>query len=520
MIMSFIRMVENQNNVKVKQVRTDNGTEFRNHELESFCDEKGISQNFSSPYTLEQNGIAKRKNKTFIEAARTMLNRSVLSKHFWTSAVRIAYYTQNRPVIIKRRDKTPYEIFRETILDISYFHVFGCPVFIHNYKDHLGKFDAKADDGYFLGYSFVLKSFRVFNTRRHSSVKTPVVPPNNLGPDLASKPVNETSYRGMIGSLMMVENQNNVKVKQVRTDNGTEFRNHELESFCDEKGISQNFSSPYTLEQNGIAKRKNKTFIEAARTMLNRSVLSKHFWTSAVRIAYYTQNRPVIIKRRDKTPYEIFRETILDISYFHVFGCPVFIHNYKDHLGKFDAKADDGYFLGYSFVLKSFRVFNTRRHSSVKTPVVPPNNLGPDLASKPVNETSYRGMIGSLMYLTTIRPDIQFYIVLCVRYQSNLKESNLTAMKRILRVLYDEVDVIKIALGQVNAMIAEMKVMNDPFEHAEYLGCLRDRKRMLGWKIMGLNQRIKDTEGELRTIKDLINKVEFGTGGEDYHLGM
>ncbi|GKD07637.1 retrovirus-related pol polyprotein from transposon TNT 1-94 [Tanacetum coccineum] len=134
--------------------RNDNGTEFRNHKLESFCDEKGISQNFSSPYTPEQNGVAERRNKTLIKAARTMLHGLVLSKHFWTNAVRIACYTQNRPIIVKRHDKTSYEIFRERIPYISYFHVFGCPVFIHNYKDHLGKFNAKADDGYFLGYSF------------------------------------------------------------------------------------------------------------------------------------------------------------------------------------------------------------------------------------------------------------------------------------------------------------------------------------------------------------------------------
>ncbi|GJS62729.1 retrovirus-related pol polyprotein from transposon TNT 1-94 [Tanacetum coccineum] len=82
MIMSFIRMVENQNDVKVKQIRTNNRTEFRNHELESVCDEKGISQNFSSPYTPEQNGVAENKNRTLIEAARTMLNGSILSKHF------------------------------------------------------------------------------------------------------------------------------------------------------------------------------------------------------------------------------------------------------------------------------------------------------------------------------------------------------------------------------------------------------------------------------------------------------
>ncbi|GJX17612.1 retrovirus-related pol polyprotein from transposon TNT 1-94 [Tanacetum coccineum] len=147
-IMSFIRMVENQNDVQVKQIRTDNGIEFRNHELESFCDEKGNSHNFSSPYTPEQNG------------------------HFWTEAVRIACYTQNISIIVKRHDKTPYEILRERIPNISYFHVFGCPVFIHNHKDHQGKFDAKADDGYFLGYSVVSKSFRVFNTRRQQIKET------------------------------------------------------------------------------------------------------------------------------------------------------------------------------------------------------------------------------------------------------------------------------------------------------------------------------------------------------------
>nr|GEZ61733.1 retrovirus-related Pol polyprotein from transposon TNT 1-94 [Tanacetum cinerariifolium] len=89
-----------------------------------------------------------------------------------TEAVRIAWYTQNRSIIVKRHDMTPYEIFRERILDISYFHVFGCPVFIPNHKDHLGKFDAKDNDGYFLGYLFNSKDFRVFNTRSQQTEET------------------------------------------------------------------------------------------------------------------------------------------------------------------------------------------------------------------------------------------------------------------------------------------------------------------------------------------------------------
>ncbi|GKE35118.1 retrovirus-related pol polyprotein from transposon TNT 1-94 [Tanacetum coccineum] len=64
------------------------------------------------------------------------------------------------------------EYSRERIPDISYFYVFGCPVFIHNHKDHLGKFDAKADDGYLLGYSSISKAFRVCNTKRQQIEET------------------------------------------------------------------------------------------------------------------------------------------------------------------------------------------------------------------------------------------------------------------------------------------------------------------------------------------------------------
>ncbi|GJU31285.1 retrovirus-related pol polyprotein from transposon TNT 1-94 [Tanacetum coccineum] len=138
----------------------------RNSILVKFYNEKGISQNFSSPYTPEQNGFAERKNRTLIEAARTMLLGSVFSKQYWTKTVVTACYTQNRSTIVKRYLKTPYEIFHKRIPNISFLHVFGCLVYIHNHKDHLGKFDEKADDAYLLGYSLVSMAFRVFNTRR------------------------------------------------------------------------------------------------------------------------------------------------------------------------------------------------------------------------------------------------------------------------------------------------------------------------------------------------------------------
>ncbi|GJV69162.1 retrovirus-related pol polyprotein from transposon TNT 1-94 [Tanacetum coccineum] len=148
----------------------------RNSILMNFCDEKGISQNFSSPCTPEQNGVAERKNRTLIEAARTMLSGCFFSKQYLAEAVAIACYTQNWSTIVKRHLKTPYEIFSGRIPNIDFLHVFGCPVYIHNHKDYLGKFDEKADDGYFLGYSLVFKAFKVFNTRRQQTEETYHIP--------------------------------------------------------------------------------------------------------------------------------------------------------------------------------------------------------------------------------------------------------------------------------------------------------------------------------------------------------
>nr|GEV63254.1 hypothetical protein [Tanacetum cinerariifolium] len=167
-IMSFIKKMENLNEVRVKELRSDNGTEFKNHKLEEFCDKKGISHNFSSPCTSKQNGVAEKRNRTLIKAAISMLNSAKLPKQFWGEAVNTACYTQNRSIIVKRNGKTSYDVFRGRSLDISYFYLFGCHVHIHNHKDHLGKFD----DSFFLGYSLVAKALRVFNIRRQEMEET------------------------------------------------------------------------------------------------------------------------------------------------------------------------------------------------------------------------------------------------------------------------------------------------------------------------------------------------------------
>ncbi|GJS79731.1 putative ribonuclease H-like domain-containing protein [Tanacetum coccineum] len=102
---------------------------------------------------------------TLIEAARTMLANSKLPTTFWAEAVNTACYVQNRVLVVKPHNKTPYELFHGRTPILSFMRPFGCPVTILNTIDHLGKFDGKADEGFFVRYSLNSKAFRVFNSR-------------------------------------------------------------------------------------------------------------------------------------------------------------------------------------------------------------------------------------------------------------------------------------------------------------------------------------------------------------------
>ncbi|GJR22571.1 putative ribonuclease H-like domain-containing protein [Tanacetum coccineum] len=127
--------------------------------------EKGIKREYSVARTPQQNGVAERKNRTLIEAARIMLADSKLPTTFWAEAVSIACYVQNRVLVVKPHNKTPYELFRGFKLALSFMRPFGCHVTILNTLDSLGKFDGKSDEGFFVGYSLSSKAFRVYNTR-------------------------------------------------------------------------------------------------------------------------------------------------------------------------------------------------------------------------------------------------------------------------------------------------------------------------------------------------------------------
>ncbi|GJW00772.1 putative ribonuclease H-like domain-containing protein [Tanacetum coccineum] len=146
-------------------VVTDDYSRVIEQIYDNFCKEKGIRREYSVARTPQQNGVAERRNRTLIEAARTMLADSKLPTTFWAEAVSTTCYVQNRVLIVKPHNKTPYELFRGIKPALTFMKPFGCHVTILNNLDSLGKFDGKSDEGFFVGYSLSSKDYRVYNTR-------------------------------------------------------------------------------------------------------------------------------------------------------------------------------------------------------------------------------------------------------------------------------------------------------------------------------------------------------------------
>jgi len=135
-------------------------------DLRSFVKKFGIRHNFSAPRTPHQNGVVERKNRALEQIARTLLNETNLPKYFWADAINTVCYVMNRVLIRPILKKTPYELFKGRKPNIYHLRVFGYKCFIlNNGKDNSGKFDSKADEGIFLGYSSHSHAYRAYNKR-------------------------------------------------------------------------------------------------------------------------------------------------------------------------------------------------------------------------------------------------------------------------------------------------------------------------------------------------------------------
>nr|GEZ05972.1 hypothetical protein [Tanacetum cinerariifolium] len=152
-LIDFLRLVQRGLQAQVRIVRTNKGTEFLNQTLHSYFAAEGILHQTSVARTPKQNGVVERRNRTLIEAARTMLSAAKNPLFFWAEAISITCFTQNHSLVIPRHEKTPYHIINDQKPSVKFFHIFGSLCYIVRDGENLDKMKEKCDACIFVGYS-------------------------------------------------------------------------------------------------------------------------------------------------------------------------------------------------------------------------------------------------------------------------------------------------------------------------------------------------------------------------------
>nr|GFB92583.1 hypothetical protein [Tanacetum cinerariifolium] len=164
-LIDFLRLVQRGLQAQVRVVRTDKATEFLNQTLHAYFVAEGIQHQTSVARTPEQNGVVERRNRTLVEATRTMLSAAKVPLFFWAEAIATACFTQNRSLVIPRHEKTPYHIINECKSSVKFFYIFGSVCYIVRDGENLDKMKEKGDECIFVGYSTQSRAYRVFNKR-------------------------------------------------------------------------------------------------------------------------------------------------------------------------------------------------------------------------------------------------------------------------------------------------------------------------------------------------------------------
>ncbi|GKA82105.1 retrovirus-related pol polyprotein from transposon TNT 1-94 [Tanacetum coccineum] len=143
-----------------------------NQVLKEYSDSVDISHQSYSVRTPLQNGVVERRNEMLVEAARKMLIFSCALLFLWAEAIATAFYTQNRSIIHRQFDKTPYELINNRKSNISFLHIFGDLCYPKKDREDIGKLGVKGDISFFIGYSANSCAYRVYNRRTKKIMET------------------------------------------------------------------------------------------------------------------------------------------------------------------------------------------------------------------------------------------------------------------------------------------------------------------------------------------------------------
>lgn len=269
----FKCFVENQTGRKIKILRTDNGTEYCNNELNDFLRSNGILHQLSAPYTPQQNGLAERMNRTLVEKARCMLFESNMDQSFWAEAISTAAFIVNRSPCSGLDKKTPKEAWSGKKPNLNFLRVFGCKAMVFVPKQKRSKFDSKSKECFFVGYSEQSKAYRLFDFSDGKVVvsRDVVFFEDEYRQIIATKEINDNyffDYTAETSSNISKEN-GDVDCDDVVNDNSVEAESSvvalpsQINEVNNESAIDENAESTLDISENFAAE---STIIDVSST--------------------------------------------------------------------------------------------------------------------------------------------------------------------------------------------------------------------------------------------------------------
>ncbi|GJT07150.1 putative ribonuclease H-like domain-containing protein [Tanacetum coccineum] len=529
----FITEIENLVDKKVKIIRCDNGTEFKNRVMSEFCEQKGIKREFSVARTPQQNSVAERRNKTLIEAARTMLADSKLPTTFWAEAVNTACYVQNRvqkKVLVQNANNDELQ-----------------PSSDAEKKDNEGVCkqsgiaDQKKPENNTQGVNTVGPSINIeldmFSLEDNATAthvdffgdETEVDMSNITTTYPVLSTPNTRIHKDHLLDHVIGDVQFGVLTRRMRkTTNKQGFISVVSEGKTHEDLHTCLFACFLSQEEPKkiIQALKDLSWIEAMQEELLQFKLQQGY-TQEEGIDYDEVFAPVdrIEAIRLFLAYASFKDFVeyqMDVKSAFLYGkieeevyvCqppgfedpefPNIVYKVEKALyGLHQAprawyETLSTYLLDNGFqreVSDEFYGFSTVKTAS--TPMETSKPLLKDAEAEDVDVHLYRSMIGSLMYLTSSRPDIMFVVCACARFQVTPKVSHLHAVKRIFRYLKGQSKLGFVANSTTEA------------EYVAAASCCRQvlwiQNQMLDYGYNFMNTKIFiDNESTICIVKNLV----------------
>nr|GEX69405.1 retrovirus-related Pol polyprotein from transposon TNT 1-94 [Tanacetum cinerariifolium] len=495
-------------------IRTDNGTEFKNQVLKVYFDSVGISRQMSSVRTPKQNGVVERRNRTLVEAARTMLIFSRASLFLWAEAIATACFTQNRSIIYRRFNKTPYELINGRKPNISFLHVFGALCYPKNDHEDIEKLGAKSDIGFFIGYSADSCAYKIFNRRTKKIIETMNVSFDELSAmgfeQCSSKPGLQSMTSGQINSGLDLTYALSTKTKQQPTEDigklgakgdigffigysadSCAYRvyNRRTKKIMETMNVSFDELSAMAFEQRtmyddyigGQPSATARTVPPAQEPQVRQSSTASTTIANTAHIPTNSSSLATNIPIASQDVDELNPNAMVDgnTNYIKVrIGILSKYFSLMKSRFEMSMMGEMMFFLGLQvnqspccifinqskYVLEILNKYGMESCDPVGTPMEIKDKLDLDQNGTPVNATKHHSMIGALMYLTSSRPDIVHATYLCARYQAKPTEKHLKEVKRIFRYLR----------GTVNTRLWYTKHSGfelTRFSDADYAGC-------------------------------------------------